>query len=83
MAEDAIKRRLAAILAADVAGYSRLMGADGVYGDRIPSELVSNTSGIPGLDSLLLYGAHLCQFQFEAKDVEVITTTKPIDFFPA
>jgi CubicO group peptidase (beta-lactamase class C family) len=45
---------------------SRLMGADGVYGDRIPSELVSNTSGIPGLDSLLLYGAHLCQFQFEA-----------------
>lgn len=22
-------------------------------------------------------------FQFEAKDVEVITTTKPIDFFPA
>ncbi|MBT5781311.1 MAG: adenylate/guanylate cyclase domain-containing protein [Rhodospirillaceae bacterium] len=28
MAEDAIKRRLAAILAADVAGYSRLMGAD-------------------------------------------------------
>jgi CubicO group peptidase (beta-lactamase class C family) len=45
---------------------SRLIGADGVYGDRIPSQLVSNTSGIPGLDSLLLYGAHLCQFQFEA-----------------
>src|SRR5215470_1037685 len=28
MAEDRAKRRLAAILAADVAGYSRLMGAD-------------------------------------------------------
>ena len=23
------------------------------------------------------------QFQFEAKDVETITTTKPIEFFPA
>src|SRR5438046_382512 len=28
MAEDRVERRLAAILAADVAGYSRLMGAD-------------------------------------------------------
>src|SRR4029450_8705812 len=28
MAEERIQRRLAAILAADVAGYSRLMGAD-------------------------------------------------------
>ena len=28
MAEDRVQRRLAAILAADVAGYSRLMGAD-------------------------------------------------------
>ena len=28
MAEERVQRRLAAILAADVAGYSRLMGAD-------------------------------------------------------
>ena len=28
MAEARVQRRLAAILAADVAGYSRLMGAD-------------------------------------------------------
>ena len=28
MAEERVKRRLAAILAADVVGYSRLMGAD-------------------------------------------------------
>jgi adenylate cyclase len=28
MAEPRVERRLAAILAADVAGYSRLMGAD-------------------------------------------------------
>ena len=28
MAEESVQRRLAAILAADVAGYSRLMGAD-------------------------------------------------------
>jgi class 3 adenylate cyclase len=30
MAEARVERRLAAILAADVAGYSRLMGADEV-----------------------------------------------------
>jgi adenylate cyclase len=30
MAETRVERRLAAILAADVAGYSRLMGADEV-----------------------------------------------------
>ena len=28
MSEDRVERRLAAILAADVVGYSRLMGAD-------------------------------------------------------
>ena len=28
MAEERVERRLAAILAADVAGYSRMMGAD-------------------------------------------------------
>ena len=36
----------------------------GVYGDRTPLQLVSNTSGIPGLSSLLSYGMHLCQFSF-------------------
>ena len=35
---------------------------DGVYGDRSPSQLVSNTSGIPGLRALEDYGDHLCQF---------------------
>ncbi len=29
MAEDSVERRLAAMLAADVVGYSRMMGADG------------------------------------------------------
>ena len=38
---------------------------DGVYGDRTPSQLVSNTSGIPGLRQLALYGPHLCQFSFD------------------
>jgi CubicO group peptidase (beta-lactamase class C family) len=35
---------------------------DGVYGDRTTVQLVSNTSGIPGLNSLAEYGVHLCQF---------------------
>lgn len=34
----------------------------GVYGDRTTVELVSNTSGIPGLSGIPEYGAHLCQF---------------------
>jgi len=38
---------------------------DGVYADRTPSQLVSNTSGIPGLRQLALYGPHLCQFSFD------------------
>ena len=38
---------------------------DGVYADRTPAQLVSNTSGIPGLRQLALYGPHLCQFSFE------------------
>ena len=38
---------------------------DGVYADRTPAQLVSNTSGIPGLRQLGLYGPHLCQFSFE------------------
>jgi CubicO group peptidase (beta-lactamase class C family) len=34
---------------------------DGVYGDRTTEQLVSNTSGIPGLGALGDYGAHICQ----------------------
>lgn len=37
----------------------------GVYGDRTSAQLMSNTSGIPGLSSLALYGMHLCQFSFD------------------
>ena len=37
----------------------------GIYGDRTPTQLVSNTSGIPGLSLLALYGTHLCQFSFD------------------
>ncbi len=35
---------------------------EGVYGDRTPTQLVSNTSGIPGLRQLSVYGPHLCQY---------------------
>lgn len=35
---------------------------EGVYGDRTTAQLVSNTSGIPGLSKLGAYGPHLCQF---------------------
>ena len=42
---------------------------DGVYADRTPAQLVSNTSGIPGLRQLGLYGPHLCQFSF-AESIE-------------
>lgn len=35
---------------------------DGVYGERTSVQLVSNTSGIPGLSSIGVYGPHLCQF---------------------
>ena len=38
---------------------------EGVYGDRTPAQLVSNTSGIPGLRQLGLYGPHLCQYSFD------------------
>ena len=37
----------------------------GVYGDRTPTQLVSNTSGIPGLRQLSRYGPHLCQYSFD------------------
>ena len=35
---------------------------EGIYGDRNTVELVSNTSGILGLEALGDYGVHLCQF---------------------
>jgi CubicO group peptidase (beta-lactamase class C family) len=35
---------------------------DGVYGDRTTVQLVSNTSGIPGINNIAKYGVHLCQF---------------------
>ena len=44
-------------------------------------EVVSSELGDPDLESKLCARVRL--FQFEAKDVEAITTTKPIDFFPA
>jgi len=37
---------------------------EGIYGDRTPRQMVSNTSGIPGLRVLDDYGDHLCQFSF-------------------
>ncbi len=43
---------------------------DGVYGDRTTEQLVSNTSGIPGLGGIGVYGPHLCQF---TADVELET----------
>ncbi len=36
---------------------------EGVYEDRTTIQLLSNTSGIPGLESLTDYNLHLCQFQ--------------------
>ncbi len=44
-------------------------------------EVVSSELGDPDLESKLV--ARVKLFRFEAKDVEPITTTKPIDFFPA
>ncbi len=35
---------------------------NGVYGDRTTTELVSHTSGIPGLEGIGDYGPHMCQF---------------------
>jgi CubicO group peptidase (beta-lactamase class C family) len=35
---------------------------DGAYGDRTTVQLVSNTSGIPGLGSIGSYGPHMCQY---------------------
>jgi TonB family protein len=44
-------------------------------------EIVSSELGDPDLEQKLVQRVLL--FQFEAKDVDTITTTKPIDFFPA
>lgn len=44
-------------------------------------EIVSSELGNPDLEARLVQRVRL--FRFEAKDVEPITTTKPIDFFPA
>ena len=44
-------------------------------------EVVSSELGNPDLENKLV--ARIKLFRFEAKDVEAITTTKPIDFFPA
>ena len=44
-------------------------------------EIVSSELGDPDLESKLVQRVLL--FQFEPKDVEPITTTKPIEFFPA
>lgn len=44
-------------------------------------EIVSSELGDPELERKLVQRIKL--FRFEAKDVEAITTTKPIDFFPA
>ena len=44
-------------------------------------EVVSSELGDPDLEQKLVQRVRM--FRFEAKDVEPITTTKPIDFFPA
>lgn len=44
-------------------------------------EVVSSELNDPELEQRLVQ--RILLFQFEAKDVESITTTKPIDFFPA
>ena len=44
-------------------------------------ELVSSELGNPDLENKLVQ--RIKMFRFDAKDVEAITTTKPIDFFPA
>jgi len=44
-------------------------------------EIVSSELGDQELERKLV--ARILMFRFEAKDVEAITTTKPIDFFPA
>ncbi len=44
-------------------------------------EIVSSELGDPDLERRLVQRVLL--FEFESREVEPITTTKPIDFFPA
>jgi TonB family protein len=50
-------------------------------GDVTFCEIVSSELGDPDLERKLVL--RVKQFKFDAKNVEPITTTKPIDFFPA
>jgi TonB family protein len=50
-------------------------------GDITRCEVVSSELNDPDLERKLV--ARIKLFKFEARDVEAITTTKPIDFFPA
>lgn len=50
-------------------------------GEVTACEVVSSELGDPELEQKLVQRVRL--FRFEARDVEPITTTKPIDFFPA
>ena len=50
-------------------------------GEVTDCRLVSSDLGDPGLERKLV--ARVKLFRFEDRDVAVMTTTKPIDFFPA
>ena len=50
-------------------------------GEVTDCEIVSSELGDPDLERKLVQRVML--FRFEARDVEPVTTTKPIDFFPA
>ena len=50
-------------------------------GEVTACEVVSSELGDPELERKLVQRVLL--FRFDAKDVEPVTTTKPIDFFPA
>ena len=50
-------------------------------GEVTACEVVSSELGDPDLERKLVL--RVKQFKFDAKNVESITTTKPIDFFPA
>ena len=50
-------------------------------GDVSMVEIVSSDLGYPELERKLVQRVKL--FRFDAKDVARLTTTKPIDFFPA
>ncbi len=50
-------------------------------GEVTACEVVSSELGDPELERKLVQRVML--FRFDARDVEPVTTTKPIDFFPA